>query len=149
MSVDALCLPWWNASFVFEGLLDKSLIQAFSDSDVEFYTQQGAVGRREREYSWVPVLCSPTPPPTMYKLIVPHPATTQIVTYLIFAFQDTWIFLMRSRLACASQMEWSFSSTLLRAWVCLFDPSYLLYLPRMVPRALSDLGAREHESLWD
>lgn len=36
---------------VLEGLLDKNLIQAFSDSHVEFYALQGAVGRREREYS--------------------------------------------------------------------------------------------------
>ena len=84
--MNALCSPWWNTSFVFEGLLDKSLIQAFSDFDAEFYALQGAVGRREREYSWVCVLCSPTLPPIMYKLIVPHPATTQIVTYLVFAF---------------------------------------------------------------
>lgn len=32
----------------------------------------------------------------------------------IFAFQDTWIFLMRSQLACESQMGWSFSLMLLR-----------------------------------
>lgn len=74
---------------MFEGLLNKSLIKAFSDFDAEFYTLQGAVGRREREYLWVCVLRSPTLPPTMYKLIVPHPATIQIVTYLVFAFQDT------------------------------------------------------------
>lgn len=71
---------------MFGDLLYESLIQA-CDSDWWTFIH----GRKlwgERAYLGVFPQMLAVFPPSAYKLIVPHPGSMQVVTYLVFVLQD-------------------------------------------------------------